>query len=352
MPTTTPHAGPGPVVTPAAARDGSTATPPPHEVLWDLSTAGFAARCLHAVAALAVADHVGEAPVPVEALAGSCAVDPDALDRVLRLLAAHGVFERTPAGYRHTAASAVLRDDHPTSMGAFAQMMGLPLVWGSLAELEGTVRTGRPGAETVDPRGIWGYLQDRPAEAAVFGRAMTAKAGADVAAVLAAYDFTGFETVADVGGGRGHLLHAVLETAPGAAGILFDLPEVVDALALPHPRMTPAAGDFFVDALPAADAYVLMDVLHDWADDQCGAILSAVRRAASPGATLLVIEGVLPADRPDRRASTLDVVMLSVTGGRQRTAAELDDLFARAGFAPGRVVPTAGPISIVEARAV
>lgn len=325
---------------------------PPHEVLWELSTAGFAARCLHAVAALGIADHVTDTPVPADALAATCAVDPDALDRVLRLLATHGVFELTPDGYRHTPTSALLCDDHPMSMGAFAQMMGLPLVRGSLAELEGTIRTGRSGVEALEPKGFWRYLQDHPAEAAVFGRAMTAKAGAEVAAVLAAHDFAGYETVADIGGGRGHLLHAVLDAAPTVTGILFDLPEVVDALALPHPRMTPLAGDFFVDALPAADAYLLMDVLHDWADDECVAILSAVRRAASPGATLLVVEGVLPADEPERRSSTLDVVMLAVTGGRQRTLAELGDLFARAGFASVGVVPTAAPVAIVEARAV
>ena len=213
------------------------------------------------------------------------------------------------------------------------------------------MRTGRPGLEVLEPKGMWSYLQDRPAEADVFSRAMTAKAGADVAAVLAAYDFRRFETVADVGGGRGHLLRAVLDAVPDAAGILFELPEVVDALDVQDARLTAVAGDFFVDALPAADAYVLMDVLHDWADDECVAILSAIRRAARAGATVLVIENVLGEDRPDPRAGTLDVVMLAVTGGRERSPAELGALFERAGFALRRVVPTAGPVQVVEAYA-
>ena len=234
-------------------------------------------------------------------------------------------------------------------MRAFARMMGLPLIWGSLTELERSVRTGRPGLEVLEPKGIWAYLQDRPAEAEVFGRAMTAKAGADVDAVLGSYDFTRFETIADIGGGRGHLLRAVLDAVPGAVGILFELPEVIDTLDVRHPRMTTTAGDFFVDALPAADAYVLMEVLHDWPDDECVAVLTAIRRAASTGATLLVVEGVIADERADRRGGTLDVVMLAVTGGRERTPAQLGELFARSGFALRRIVETAGPMRIIEA---
>ena len=284
------------------------AAPSPHEVVWDLSTVGFAARCLHVVAELGIADHVGStAAVPVGALAAACDTDPDALDRVLRLVAAHGVFERTADGYRHTSSSLLLRSDDPMSMRPFARMMGLPLVWDSLTELERSVRTGRPGLEVQEPKGMWAYLQDRPAEAEVFGRAMTAKAAADVGGVLGSYDFTRFETIADIGGGRGHLLRAVLDAVPGTLGILFELPEVIDTLDVGHPRMATIAGDFFVDALPAADAYVLMEVLHDWPDDECVAVLTAIRRAAPTGAILLIVEGVLadeqcrPASRHPRR---------------------------------------------------
>jgi C-methyltransferase len=226
----------------------------------------------------------------------------------------------------------------------------LPLVWGSLTELERSVRTGRPGLDALDPKGIRAYLQDRPVEADVFGRAMSAKADVDVAAVVGSYDFTPFETIADIGGGRGHLLRAVLDATPGAAGILFDLPAVIDTLEGGHLRMAATAGDFFVDALPAADAYVLMDVLHDWADDQCVAILGAVWRAAPADAVLLVVENVLDERGPDPGRGTLDVLMLAVTGGRERTAAQLSALFDRAGLALVRVVDTTGPMRIVEAR--
>jgi hypothetical protein len=323
----------------------------PHEVVWALATAGVASRCIHLVAELGVADHIGDQFVPVSELASSCDADADGLDRVLRLLAAHGIFEHNAGAYGHTPSSRMLCGDHPMSMRAFVRMMGLPFIWGSLTELEHSIRTGTPALTTMEPKGVWGYLQDRPGEASIFGQAMVAKAGADIAAALAAYDFTRFSTIADIGGGQGHLLRAVLDAAPTADGILFDLPEVIGALEIEHQRLTKRAGDFFVDPLPAADAYVLMEVIHDWADEEAVAILSAIRRAAPAGATLLIIEGVIAEKQPDPRAQTLDVIMLTVTGGRERTASELAALLGRAGFAIDAFTETAGPMSLVEATA-
>ena len=185
----------------------------------------------------------------------------------------------------------------------------------------------------------------------IFGRAMTAKASADVGAVIAAYDFTRFGRIADIGGGRGHLLRAILEAAPGAEGILFDLPMVIDTLtAGDQPRLTVQAGDFFVDALPSAESYILMEVLHDWADEQCVAILSAIRRAAPDSATVLVLEDLMPEDRADPGASTADIVMLTMTGGRERTVDQLSNLFDAAGFGFVRVTGTRSSIRIVEAK--
>lgn len=178
---------------------------------------------------------------------------------------------------------------------------------------------------------------------------MTAKAGAEGAAVVDAFDFRSYRTVADIGGGRGHLLRAVLDVAPDTEGILFDLPEVIDSLDIEHPRMRATAGDFFKDALPTAEAYVLMEVLHDWPDEECVAILAATRRAASENSTLLIIEGVLPEDHKDPRAATLDLIMLTVTGGRERTATSFGKLLQRAGWGIKGVVDTASPMRIVEA---
>jgi C-methyltransferase len=317
-----------------------------------VATAGFAARCLHVVADLGVADQIEESPIAVRALASALGVDADALDRVLRLLAAHGIFEHHPDGYRHTPASRLLRSDHPMSMHPFVVMSGIPLMWGSLNGLAGSVRTGRPAVQALEPDGLWAYLRDRPVEAAVFAHAMTAKASGEIAAVLAAYDFAPFATIADIGGGRGHLLSAVLDAAPAATGVLFDLPEVIDSLDVSHPRMTATAGDFFVDALPEADVHILMDVLHDWPDEQCIAILQAIRRSARLDSTLLIVEGIVAEQAADPGSATLDVIMLAPTGGRERTADQLDTLLDRADFKLDNVIVTASPMRIAQARPV
>jgi hypothetical protein len=142
--------------------------------------------------------------------------------------------------------------------------------------------------------------------------AMLAKAQADVAAVLAAYDFGSFTTIADICGGQGHLLRAVLDAIPTATGVLFDLPGVIESVPQSQ-RLTRHPGDFFGDSLPRADAYMLMEVLHDWPDREASASLQAIRRAANPGAVVLIIESVMSEAQPDIRVHTLDVIMLAIT---------------------------------------
>jgi C-methyltransferase len=325
--------------------------PQPHEIIWNLTTAYVSSRCLHVVAELGVADQIADEPLTAAELAVRCDVNPAALDRVLQLLAAHGIFERAGDRFGHTAASQLLRSDQPMSMRAFPRAMGLPIFWKTLENFEHSVRTGSPAVEAVEPAGIWAYFEDRPRETEVFGEAMTAKAGADIASVLGAYDFSRFNTVADIGGGRGHLLAAVLDAAPSAQGILFDLPEVVNSITIKHDRLTPLAGDFFADPLPPANVYLLMEVLHDWADEKCRAILGAIRRAAPPGAKVLVIENVLSDDQPDPRGHILDVIMMANTGGRERTQTQLADLFDSSGFHGVTGIETAGPMRIVETSA-
>lgn len=322
---------------------------PPHEHLWELAQAIVASRSLHVVADLGVADHVVDGPVPAEDLAAACGADPDALERVLRLLAAHGVFEVAAGGYRHTNSSLLLRSDHPLSMRAFARLNGLPVLSATFAELEHSVRTGSPAIELVAPNGVWPYLQEHPEEGAVFDQAMTAKAHADVAAVLDAYDFSRHRRVADVGGGHAHLIEAVLATHHDVTGVLFELPHVADEVA-PSPRLEVVSGDFFTDPLPSCDAYLLMNILHDWDDKHASAILAAVAKSCEPGAAVLVIETVMPEGPEHHWAKTLDVLMLATTGGRERTEVEYRRLLGEAGVDLVRTLPTATPFSIVEGR--
>lgn len=322
----------------------------PHETVWNLTNAGIAARCLHVVAELGVADAITDVPVGVDDLAAACGTDPDALDRVLRLLVSLGVFAKEPAGYTHTGPSQLLRSDHPASMRAFPRMMGMPIFLDSFARLDHAVRTGRPSLEVTAPGGLWDYLAGHDDEAAIFDQAMTGKAHADVAAVLDAFDFSPYRRIADIGGGRGHLIRAIVEAYPDSHGVLFDLREIAAAVS-PGPRLDVVAGDFFTDPLPACDAYVLMNIVHDFDDHRAEQILTAVAHAgAASAATVLLVETVLP-ERPETHwANILDVIMLAITGGRERTQPEYDRLFGAAGLVPTRTVPTRTPFSIIEAR--
>jgi hypothetical protein len=323
----------------------------PHEIVWTLTNGAVVSKSLRVIAELGVADHLGDDPVPVSALGSACEANADALDRLLSLLATYGIFERLADGYRHTEASRLLRSDHPMSMRALARMMGLPVLEAAFDRLQDSVRTGVPSMDLVTHGGFWPYLQEHPREAEIFGEAMTSKAAADIAAVLAAYEFGRFDTIADIGGGNGHLLRAVLDSVPSAEGILFELPRVVDQLSVDRQRLTALPGDFFVDPLPTADGYILMEVLHDWGNAESAAILRAIHRAASPGARVLIIENVLGDVHSDRRGYTLDVIMLAVTGGRERTGEQLSALLTDAGFTKPTVIDTAGPLRIVEAVA-
>ena len=143
----------------------------------------------------------------------------------------------------------------------------------------------------------------------------------------------------------------MLDAVPTAEGILFDLPDVIETLDIGRDRLTPRGGDFFVDPLSTADAYILMEVIHDWPDAEAAAILTAIRRAASPGARVLIVENVLDDVEADPRGHTLDIIMLAVTGGRERTDKQLGGLLEGAGFANSHVIETGGPMRIVEAVA-
>jgi len=321
----------------------------PYETIWTLSTATVASRTLHAIAELGVADQIDDSPVQVKELAAACDADPDALDRALMLLAAHGVFARDGDRYRHSEASRLLRSDHPMSMRAFPRMMGMASFTASFAQLDHAIRTGTPAFGLVDSDGLFAHLQHHPDEAAIFDASMTAKAAADTNAVLGAYDFSRFTTIADIGGGRGHLLRAVLEVAPHANGTLFDLPNVIESLDMDTDRVALHAGDFFVDPLPNAELYILMEIIHDWDDALAADILTAVRHAASHGATILIIEAGADNSELDPVVHTLDMIMLAITGGRERTSAQLGQLLTSTGFQARATLPTEGPLRIVEA---
>ncbi|MFZ1989129.1 MAG: methyltransferase [Alphaproteobacteria bacterium] len=318
--------------------------------LTELTGAYWLSRCVHVAADLGVADALGDEPQPIEQLAATVKADPHNLKRVMRLLVANGLFAFENGRYLHNEQSRRLRSDHPHSMRPIVRFMGLPIQWAAIGELEYAVRTGRPSNEKIAPGGLFAYLAQHPEEARIFNEAMTAKAHDDVLGVPRAYDFSRFSTIGDIGGGRGHLLRAVLDVAPRASGVLFDLPPVIDAAReIASNRIRLQAGDFFKDALPACDAYLLMSVIHDWSDEQARDLLGAVRRAAPSHAKVLIIETVLP-DEPKPHLSRLgDIALMAMTTGQARTQREFADLFTASGLTLERKIDTNTEYSILEA---
>ncbi len=219
-----------------------------------------------------------------------------------------------------------------------------------LGALSHTLRTGRPAVEALEPEGFWAYLVKNPTLALIFNEGMTSKANFDIAGILRAYDFAGFASIADIGGGRGHLIQAVLEAAPNSKGVLFDLPQVIDgANAIASSRLALQAGDFLKDPLPRCDAYLLMHVIHDWDDRDAVAILRALQRAAPPNAKVLLIEMLLPETPQPHPSVFLDTLMMAYAMGQERKQSQYQALLEAAGLRLERVIPTDSAMAMLEA---
>lgn len=326
--------------------------PNPFSCIQELSAGYFASRCLHVAAELGVADALGDEAMRIEPLAAKTGSNPDALSRILRLLETQGVFTIEDGVVSQTPASSLLRSDHPTSMRDFSRMFGLTLNWRSAELLADTVRTGEAAAPRAFEGGFWGRLERNPEEARVFDAAMTAKAMGQIGAILTSYDFGAFNHIVDVGGGQGHLIRAILRSHPSITGTLFDLPHVIEAAQKGGDeggRLRFQSGDFFKDELPAADGYVLMEVIHDWADAEATQIISAVRKSAALDAKLLLIETEVPETHEPDWSKTLDIVMLTLFAARQRTATEYKTLLSNSNFDLRERTDTRAGITVFEA---
>ncbi len=313
--------------------------------------------CTQLIADFGIADALGDSPATAAELAAKLGVNADALGRVMRCAVTFGVFEDLGGGrFRHTTRSRLLRSDHPQSLRSAARIIGPS--WPVYAALDHSLRTGRPAVEALAPGGVWEWLRAHPHFAKIFDETMASSAGAHLTTLLDAYDFSGLQSIADIGGGRGHLLRAVLDRVPEATGTLFDQPAVVDPVrSRAAERMSIVGGDFFKDPLPRADAYLLMRVIHDWDDDQAASILRNVRRAAPPRGKLLLIEALLPqTSQPVHETASwlawptfMDLNMLAWSGGRERTRDEYERLLGAGGWRLERVVPTETHMSMLEA---
>jgi hypothetical protein len=334
------------------------AVPPPAAML-ELILGAWIAQGISAAAQLGVADALAGGPLGADELARRVGADTDALDRLMRALVSEGIFRRTRDGrYALNALGDTLRSDAPVSVAGMAKFVGSPQHREHWSHLADAVRTGEAVIPKLRGQATFDYIGSQPELSAIFNDAMTSVSELAIAPVTAAYDFTRFSTVADVGGGHGRLLAAVLTAAPAARGMLYDLPQVVDGA--PEllgrygvaDRVQVLAGSFFDNVPEGADAYLLKSIIHDWPDDDAVKILRNVRAAAAPGTTLLLVETVIPEHDREYLGKWTDMEMLIGLAARERSEAEYRRLYEQAGFRLTRVVETASPFSVVEGVAV
>ncbi|BBB01456.1 putative O-methyltransferase [Actinacidiphila reveromycinica] len=328
--------------------------PTPARIL-QLATAGWLSQAVSATAELGVADALAAGPRTVDQIAEEIGAHAPTLYRLLRAGADIELFEERPHHvFALTELGDALRSDSPVSLRDFAIWTGLPAERAAWTELAAGVRTGSPVFERVHGASVWDHIRDHPHVLGVFDRAMTQTSRQIIGSIVAAYDFTDLRTLVDVGGGRGALLSAILAANPGLRGVLYDQPEVVAESgpvfkeAGVAERATAEGGSFF-DAVPAGgDAYLLSNIIHDWDDEPSVRLLSKVRAVLPEHGRVLLVEAVLPTDRPALNVKLMDLDMLLLCGGRQRTEAEFAVLLADAGLRLNRVVP-GGHCSVVEA---
>jgi hypothetical protein len=320
------------------------------QILWP---GAVAAQAVHVGAKFALADLVATGPKSIEQLADATHTHGASLGRLLRALTSLGIFvEDTEGRYRQTPLSDTLRSDHPESIRAFAMMLGSDFVWKPCGALEETVRTGQPSFERLYGAPFFEHLARHSDDAAVFNAAMSSSPRY-LAAIVEAYDFSKFGRIVDLGGGHGLLLAAILSANPGLRGVLYDLPAVVaGASAVRHgaigPRCEIIGGDFFTGVPAGADAYVMKGIIHDWNDQAALKILKNCRQAIHPNGTLLLVETVL-SRAADPASALMDMLMMVLTSGRERTESEFRSLLQEATFSMVQVI-RAGGVSIIESR--
>lgn len=311
-------------------------------------------QAVSVAASLGIADALADRPRSSDEIAAAVGGDPMTTYRLLRTLAAGGILhEGADRTFSPTDLGVSLRSDVAGSLRDQAILFGKPYMLAGWGNLEHSIRTGENAFKALHGEDVWTYRARDPRESSDFNRAMASMSAPVGPALAAAYDFGAIRTLADIGGGSGTLLAALLAAHPALRGILFDQPAVVaesgtilDRAGVAD-RTEVVGGDFFA-SVPAADAYVVKAILHDWSDEDAARILRTIRGAAAPTARLLVVERVLGAPNEDLDGKLMDLQMLVMPGGLERTLEEWRELFAAGGWTLAGTRPIVGGWQLIE----
>ena len=334
----------------------NTAEVSPQIVMLQMISGFWISRAIYIVAKLGLADQMQDGAKTAEELAAASGTHAPSLFRVLRVLVSVGVLAQGDDNrFGLTPLSETLCTNAPGSLRAFATTeLGDDHYegWGNLMH---SVKTGEVAFDNHFGMPVWEYYAQHPDNGKTFNDAMTGMSMGTIEAVLASYDFSGITKLADIGGGHGALLAAILKANPVMQGIVFDAPVVVpgasERMAAEglSERCEIVGGDFFVSVPSGADAHIMKWIIHDWDEERSLTILKNCHQALPAHGKLILIEAVVPSSREPHFSKFIDLNMLVMTGGRERTGAEYRDLLAKAGFKLTRIVPTPSPMSVVEA---
>lgn len=324
--------------------------------LLDLIQGSVITQALYVAASLGIADLLKEGPLSIDEIADATGADPESTYRLLRALSGYSIFSQTSDGrFELTPMADALREDAPDSMHGIALLMGHPLLWEEWGHLLTAVKTGEASLPAVRGMGPFEFLMANPEYAATFFRGMASMSDPETGPVLDSCDFSRFGKIIDVGGGRGALLAGILQRASGASGILFDAPHATGPAAGLFEaagvagRCTIENGSYFEGVPSGGDAYLLKHTLHDFTEEQCLAVLSNVRNAISSDGTLFIFEYVLAGQNERHIGNIVDLWLLLMLGAKERTSDQYAELLSKAGFKLANVIPTACPVSIIEA---
>jgi hypothetical protein len=332
--------------------------PQPSEQLMQFATGYMVSAALYSVTQLGIPDFLKHGPKSARELAGACAANEDAVYRALRALASVGVLtECSPRTFALTAVGDFLRSDRDDSARDMVLWLANKFHYQTYPEMLHSLKTGETVVEKVFGESCFGYFEKDKEVGDVFNAAMTTFSKMLTPPVLEAYDFSWLngKTLVDIGGGHGYLLTTILKKYPEIHGVIFDLDHVVAgapsniAAAGLAATCRAAAGDFFTE-VPSGDAYIMKNIIHDWNDEKALSILRNCHRDGKTNLKVILIEAVITPGNEPHFAKWLDLEMLLLPGGRERTEEEFAELFESAGFRLKRVVPTKSPVCVLEAE--
>jgi SAM-dependent methyltransferase len=319
-----------------------------------LSMGAMVTQAIYVATKLRVADILADGERHIDEISEKASAHSPSLYRILRSLASMGVFTETqPHKFANTPLSEVLRADIPGSMRNSMIFMGEPWHYNVWANMLHSAQTGEAGWKKTHGQEVFDWFAANAEASEIFNGCMSELSGGAAPAIVAAYDFAGIHTIADIAGGHGFLLSQILKANPNMKGILFDTQHVIDGageMLRRHgveDRVATVAGDFFAE-VPRADAYIMKHIIHDWDDERSIRILQTIHRAMKDGGKVLLAEMVIPEGNEPHPGKMLDLEMLTSPGGLERTEAEYAHLLERSGFRLNRVVPTMSPFSVIE----